>query len=262
MPRPNGYQSLHTSVIAGGQPFEVQIRTAEMHRIAEEGIAAHWKYKDGKLVADSKEDERISWLRHLVEWQQEMKDPADFMSTLKVDLYPEEVYTFTPKGKVITLPRDATPVDFAYAIHTEVGHNCVGAKINGRMVPLKTKLKNGDIVEISTQTGPQTQPRLAVLRQDVHALATRSVIGSPSRKAKRRSNWARGLRKGSAKVQDEPEGSSGERKAAGAPAGLRRRQDRRPAFLDRLRKDLRQADSCRAWFRMARAISRPKTNPV
>ena len=153
LPRPNGYQSLHTSVIAGGQPFEVQIRTAEMHRIAEEGIAAHWKYKDGKLVADSKEDERVSWLRHLVEWQQEMKDPDDFMSTLKVDLYPEEVYTFTPKGKVITLPRDATPVDFAYAIHTEVGHTCVGAKINGRMAPLKTKLKNGDIVEISTQTG-------------------------------------------------------------------------------------------------------------
>jgi GTP diphosphokinase / guanosine-3',5'-bis(diphosphate) 3'-diphosphatase len=153
MPRPNGYQSLHTSVIAGGQPFEVQIRTSEMHRIAEDGIAAHWKYKDGKLVAEKGEDERISWLRHLVEWQQEMKDSADFMSTLKVDLYPEEVYTFTPKGKVVALPRDATSVDFAYAIHTEVGHNCVGAKINGRMVPLKTKLKNGDIVEIVTQAG-------------------------------------------------------------------------------------------------------------
>jgi GTP pyrophosphokinase len=153
MPRPNMYQSLHTSVIAGGQPFEVQIRTAEMHRIAEEGIAAHWKYKDGKLIADDREDQRISWLRHLVEWQQEMKDPADFLSTLKIDLYPEEVYAFTPKGKVITLPRDATPVDFAYAIHTEVGHTCVGAKINARMLPLKTKLKNGDIVEIVTQPG-------------------------------------------------------------------------------------------------------------
>src|SRR6185295_4428479 len=153
LPRPNGYQSLHTSVIAGGQPFEVQIRTSEMHRIAEEGIAAHWKYKDGKLIADSREDRGISWLRHLVEWQQEMKDPADFLSTLKVDLYPEEVYTFTPKGSVITLPREATPIDFAYAIHTEVGHTCVGAKINGRMVPLKTKLKNGDIVEIVTQAG-------------------------------------------------------------------------------------------------------------
>ncbi|MBI4471254.1 MAG: bifunctional (p)ppGpp synthetase/guanosine-3',5'-bis(diphosphate) 3'-pyrophosphohydrolase [Acidobacteria bacterium] len=153
MPRPNMYQSLHTSVIAGGQPFEVQIRTAEMHRIAEEGIAAHWKYKDGKLVADDKEDQRITWLRHLVEWQQEMKDPEDFLSTLKIDLYPEEVYTFTPKGKVISLPRDATPVDFAYAIHTEVGNTCVGAKLNGRMVPLKSKLKNGDIVEIITQPG-------------------------------------------------------------------------------------------------------------
>jgi len=153
MPRPNMYQSLHTSVIAGGQPFEVQIRTAEMHQIAEEGIAAHWKYKDGKLVADDREDNRVSWLRHLVEWQQEMKDPADFLSTLKIDLYPEEVYTFTPKGKVVTLPREATPVDFAYAIHTEVGHSCVGAKINARMTPLRTKLRNGDIVEIITQPG-------------------------------------------------------------------------------------------------------------
>jgi GTP pyrophosphokinase len=153
MPRPNMYQSLHTSVIAGGQPFEVQIRTSEMHRVAEEGIAAHWKYKDGKLVADDREDQRVSWLRHLVEWQQEMKDPTDFLSTLKVDLYPEEVYTFTPKGRVVTLPRDATPVDFAYAIHTEVGHSCVGAKINQRLLPLKTRLSNGDIVEIVTQAG-------------------------------------------------------------------------------------------------------------
>ena len=153
MPRPNMYQSLHTSVIAKGQPFEVQIRTAEMHRVAEEGIAAHWKYKDGKLVADNREDQRVSWLRHLVEWQQEMKDPTDFLSTLKVDLYPEEVYTFTPRGKVVTLPSDATSVDFAYAIHTEVGDTCVGSKINGRLSPLKTRLSNGDIVEIVTQKG-------------------------------------------------------------------------------------------------------------
>ena len=155
MPRPNMYQSLHTSVIAKGQPFEVQIRTAEMHRVAEDGIAAHWKYKDGKLVADDREDQRVSWLRHLVEWQQEMKDPTDFLSTLKADLYPEEVYTFTPKGQVVTLPRDATPVDFAYAIHTEVGDTCVGAKINGRLLPLKTKVSNGDIVEIVNQAGHQ-----------------------------------------------------------------------------------------------------------
>ena len=151
IPRPNLYQSLHTSVIGPhGQPFEVQIRTEEMHRLAEEGIAAHWKYKDGRPLRQQ-DEERFAWLRHLVEWQQEMRDPGEFLSTLKIDLYPEEVYTFTPMGKVIVLPRDATPVDFAYAIHTEVGHHCVGAKVNGRIVPLKYRLRNGDIVEIVTQ---------------------------------------------------------------------------------------------------------------
>ncbi|HVA01795.1 MAG TPA: bifunctional (p)ppGpp synthetase/guanosine-3',5'-bis(diphosphate) 3'-pyrophosphohydrolase [Terriglobia bacterium] len=151
IPRPNLYQSLHTSVIGPhGQPFEVQIRTEEMHRVAEEGIAAHWKYKDGR-EATVQDAERFAWLRHMVEWQKEMKDSGDFLSTLKVDLYPQEVYTFTPKGKVIVLPRDATPIDFAYAIHTEIGAHCVGAKVNGRIVPLKSKLRNGDIVEITTQ---------------------------------------------------------------------------------------------------------------
>lgn len=151
IPRPNFYQSLHTSVIGPhGQPFEVQIRTEEMHRLSEEGIAAHWKYKDGKPITQQ-DEERFAWLRHLVEWQQEMRDPGEFLSTLKIDLYPQEVYTFTPKGKVIVLPRDATPVDFAYAIHTEVGHRCVGARVNGRIVPLKYRLRNGDIVEIVTQ---------------------------------------------------------------------------------------------------------------
>ncbi|MBI1984106.1 MAG: bifunctional (p)ppGpp synthetase/guanosine-3',5'-bis(diphosphate) 3'-pyrophosphohydrolase [Acidobacteria bacterium] len=151
IPRPNLYQSLHTSVIGPhGQPFEVQIRTEDMHRVAEEGIASHWKYKDGRPLAQQ-DEERFAWLRHLVEWQQEMRDPSEFLSTLKIDLYPEEVYTFTPKGKVIVLPREATPIDFAYAIHTEVGHRCVGAKVNGRIVPLKSKLRNGDIVEITTQ---------------------------------------------------------------------------------------------------------------
>jgi GTP pyrophosphokinase len=153
IPRPNLYQSLHTSVMGPhGLAFEVQIRTEEMHRIAEEGIAAHWKYKEGKkgLTAD---DQRITWLRQLVEWQREMRDPGEFMSTLKVDLYPEEVYTFTPLGKVIVLPRDATPIDFAYAIHSDVGNTCVGAKVNGRIVPLKYGLKNGDVVEILTQSG-------------------------------------------------------------------------------------------------------------
>jgi len=150
MPRPNLYQSLHTSVIAeNGTPFELQIRTEEMHKMAEEGIAAHWKYKDGPVSA--RDEQRLAWLRQVVEWQRDISDPSEFLSTFKIDLYPEEVYTFTPKGKVVILPRDATPVDFAYTIHTEVGHTCVGAKVNGRMVPLRHKLHSGDIVEILTQ---------------------------------------------------------------------------------------------------------------
>ncbi len=153
IPRPNLYQSLHTSVVGPhGQTFEVQIRTEEMHRIAEEGIAAHWKYKEGRK-GPAADDQRIAWLRHLVEWQRDVQDPAEFMSTLKVDLYPEEVYTFTPRGKVIVLPRDATPIDFAYAIHSDVGQTCTGAKVNGRIVPLRSGLRNGDIVEIITQQG-------------------------------------------------------------------------------------------------------------
>jgi GTP pyrophosphokinase len=153
MPRPNLYQSLHTTLIAeAGHQFEVQIRTEDMHRVAEEGIAAHWKYKAGDNVS-AKDEQRLAWVRQLMEWQREMSDPNEFMSTLKIDLYPEEVYTFTPKGKVVVLPKDASPVDFAYAIHTEVGNTTTGAKVNGRIVPLRTKLKNGDIVEISTQTG-------------------------------------------------------------------------------------------------------------
>src|SRR5580698_1397252 len=141
MPRPNFYQSLHTSVITeDGTPFEIQIRTEEMHKMAEEGIAAHWKYKDGPVSAQ--DEQRLAWLRQVVEWQRDVSDPSEFLSTLKIDLYPEEVYTFTPKGKVVVLPRDATPVDFAYSVHTEVGHTCVGAKVNGRMVPLRHKLKS------------------------------------------------------------------------------------------------------------------------
>src|SRR4051794_20571492 len=152
MPRPNFYQSLHTSVIAeNGTPFEVQTRTEEMHKIAEEGIAAHWKYKDGPVTAQ--DEQRLAWLRQVVEWQRDVSDPNEFLSTLKIDLYPEEVYTFTPKGKVVVLPRESTPIDFAYTIHTEVGHTCVGAKVNGRMVPLRHKLHSGDIVEILTQPG-------------------------------------------------------------------------------------------------------------
>jgi GTP pyrophosphokinase len=153
MPRPNGYQSLHTSVISErGFAFEVQIRTEEMHRRAEEGIAAHWKYKEGRVGA-GRDEQYFQWLRQLLEWQQEVRDPQEFLTNLKIDLYPEEVYTFTPRGQVKVLPKGATPVDFAYAIHTDVGHQCVGARVNGRMVPLRTRLGNGDIVEIMTNAG-------------------------------------------------------------------------------------------------------------
>jgi len=151
MPRPNLYQSLHTTVIHGGQAFEVQIRTQDMHRIAEEGVAAHWKYKDGKPTGD--DDQRILWMRQLIEWSQELQEPGEFLTTLKVDLSPNEVYAFTPKGRVLELPAGATPVDFAYAVHTEVGHQCVGAKINGQMVALRHEISSGDVVEILTQKG-------------------------------------------------------------------------------------------------------------
>ena len=153
MPRQNGYQSLHTSVMGpGGQAFEVQIRTEEMHRLAEEGVASHWKYKEGRK-GKSTEEQYVNWMRQLVEWQQEMRDPGEFMSTLKVDLYSDEVYVFTPKGKVVVLPRGSTPVDFAYSIHSDVGNACVGSKVNNRIVQLKYSLKNGDVVEILTQPG-------------------------------------------------------------------------------------------------------------
>ena len=151
-PLSNRYQSLHTTVIGhDGHPFELQIRTHEMNQIAEEGIAAHWKYKEGKLE-ENKDDKRFQWLRQLLEWQHEVKDPHQFLSNLKIDLYPEEVYPLTPKGEVITLPRGSTPVDFAYAIHTEVGNKSVGARVNGRIVPLKYKVNNGEMVEILTSS--------------------------------------------------------------------------------------------------------------
>lgn len=153
MPRPNGYQSLHTSVISDhGFPLEVQIRTEEMHRRAEEGIAAHWKYKEGR-VGDHHDERYFQWMRQLLEVQQEVRDPQEFLQNLKIDLYPQEVYIFTPKGEVRSLPRGATAVDFAFSIHTDVGNQCIGARINGRMVPLRTRLQNGDIVEIMTQAG-------------------------------------------------------------------------------------------------------------
>lgn len=151
LPKPNLYQSLHTTVVSErGLPFEVQIRTEEMHRIAEEGIAAHWKYKEGKVVG-GKDEEALRWLRHLLEWHQEVSDNRDFMNAVRVELYPDEVYAFTPRGDIKEFPRDATPIDFAYSIHTDVGHQCVGARVNGKLVTLRYKLKNGDIVEILTQ---------------------------------------------------------------------------------------------------------------
>ncbi|HEV8483669.1 MAG TPA: bifunctional (p)ppGpp synthetase/guanosine-3',5'-bis(diphosphate) 3'-pyrophosphohydrolase [Blastocatellia bacterium] len=157
IPRENFYQSLHTSVVGeGGQPFEVQIRTDDMNRVAEEGIAAHWKYKEGRRGTHTDEDEAFVWLKRLVEWQQEVKDSREFLDSLKLDLYPKEVYCFTPKGKVIELPRGATPIDFAFTIHTQVGLTCTGAKANGRIVPLRHQLRNGDVVEI--MTSPNSHP--------------------------------------------------------------------------------------------------------
>ncbi len=153
VPRPNGYQSLHTSVVSErGVPFEVQIRTEEMHQIAEEGIAAHWKYKEGRVGAD-RDEQYFAWLRQLLEIQQEVRDPHEFLQNLRIELYPEDVYIFTPKGEVRSLPAGATPLDFAYSVHSDVGNQCVGARVNGRMVPLRSKLSNGDIVEIVTQAG-------------------------------------------------------------------------------------------------------------
>jgi len=158
MPKSNGYQSLHTTVITHtGEPIEIQIRTQEMHRVAEFGVAAHWTYKEGGK--DASFDQKLSWLRSLLEWQNEVGDAESFLDTVKVDLFQDEVYVFTPKGDVLNLPSDSTPVDFAYRIHTEVGHRCIGAKVNGRMVPLDYALQNGEIVEILTSKGPHGPSR-------------------------------------------------------------------------------------------------------
>ncbi|HOK71952.1 MAG TPA: bifunctional (p)ppGpp synthetase/guanosine-3',5'-bis(diphosphate) 3'-pyrophosphohydrolase, partial [Bacillota bacterium] len=156
MPKSNMYQSLHTTVIGPrGEPLEIQIRTWEMHRTAEYGIAAHWRYKEGGGGGDF--EDKITWLRQILEWQKETRNGTEFVETLKVDLFSDEVYVFTPRGDVKTLPAGSTPIDFAYSVHTDVGHSCSGARVNGRMVPLNTKLATGDIVEIITsksQAGP------------------------------------------------------------------------------------------------------------
>ncbi|MDF2523336.1 MAG: (p)ppGpp synthetase SpoT/RelA [Clostridiales bacterium] len=152
MPKPNMYQSLHTTLIGPqGQPFEVQIRTWDMHRIAEVGIAAHWKYKQGQTGSNDM-DNKLAWLRQLLDWQKEMRDADEFMETLKIDLFTDEVFVFTPKGDVVSLPVNSTPIDFAYAIHSAVGNKMMGAKINGRIVQLDYKLKNGDIIEVLTSS--------------------------------------------------------------------------------------------------------------
>jgi len=158
LPKPNMYQSLHTAVIGPGrQRIEIQIRTHEMHRVAEFGIAAHWKYKERLSGGvDPKDAERFGWLRELADYQQSLKDPVEFVESVKIDLFPDEVYVFTPKGDVRVFPRGATPIDFAYGIHSEVGHHCSGARVNGQIVPLRYKLKNGDVVEV--MTSPNQQP--------------------------------------------------------------------------------------------------------
>jgi GTP pyrophosphokinase len=151
MAKANGYQSLHTTVIGPyGERVEVQIRTEEMHRVAEEGIAAHWRYKEGKVDGFSKSDQQFAWLRQLLEYQHEVRDPKEFLDTVKLDLFSDEVYVFTPKGDVKAFPRGATPIDFAFAVHTDIGQRCIGARVSGRLVPLKYELQNGDIVEIVT----------------------------------------------------------------------------------------------------------------
>ncbi len=151
IPKPNMYQSLHTTVMSGtGEPFEIQIRTAEMHRIAEYGIAAHWKYKEGLEASQGDMESRLSWLRQMMEWQRDLSDPKEFMDSLKIDLFTNQVFVFTPEGEVIDLPLGSTPVDFAYKIHSAVGNKCVGAKVNGRIVPLNFQLSNGQIIEVLT----------------------------------------------------------------------------------------------------------------
>ncbi|MFQ5457018.1 MAG: RelA/SpoT family protein [Myxococcota bacterium] len=158
LPKANGYQSLHTAVIGPyGERMEVQLRSREMNRIAEEGIAAHWRYKEGRSGKggsqdEQKDDERFAWLRQLLEWQRDLQDPSEFLDTVKIDLFPDQVYVFTPRGEVRRFPKGATPIDFAYAIHTDVGNRCSGAKVNGKLVPLRHQLRNGDIIEILTST--------------------------------------------------------------------------------------------------------------
>jgi GTP pyrophosphokinase len=189
MPKFNMYQSLHTTVIGpAGRPLEIQIRTEEMHRTAEYGIAAHWRYKEGGR-ADEAFDERLSWLRQMLEWQTELKDPREFMEALKIDLFEDEVFVFTPKGDVVSLRRGSTPIDFAYMIHTEVGHHCVGAKVNGSIVTLDYELQMGDRVDILTNKSSwPSRDWLNVVRTS----SARSKIRSYFSKASREDDLVKG----------------------------------------------------------------------
>lgn len=193
MPKSNGYQSLHTTVMTRGYPLEIQIRTFAMHEVSEYGFAAHWKYKEaGKSVgAKGDYDKKLSWLRQVVNLQQELSDPQEYVEALKVDVFSDEVFVFTPRGDVIDLPKGSIPLDFAYRIHTEVGNHCVGAKVNGRLVPLEYKLKNGDIVSIITNkanNGPSPDWLNIVASSE-----TRNKIRSWFKKARREENIARGM---------------------------------------------------------------------
>ena len=193
MPKSNGYQSLHTTVICRGYPLEIQIRTFAMHKVSEYGVAAHWKYKEaGKSVGVTREyDQKMSWLRQMVSLQHELDDPREYFEALKVDVFSDEVFVFTPKGDVVDLPKGSIPIDFAYRIHTEVGHHCVGAKVNGKIVPLEYKLKNGDIVSIITNksnSGPSRDWLNIVASSE-----TRTKIRSWFKKQRKEENIARGM---------------------------------------------------------------------
>lgn len=193
MPKSNGYQSLHTTVMTRGYPLEIQIRTFQMHQVSEFGVAAHWKYKEaGKgATAGKAMDQKMNWLRQMVNLQQELSDPKEYFEALKVDIFSDEVFVFTPKGDVVDLPKGSIPIDFAYRIHTEVGHHCVGAKVNGKLVPLEHKLKNGDIVSVITNkanNGPSRDWLNIVASSE-----TRSKIRSWFKKEKREENIERGL---------------------------------------------------------------------
>ena len=240
MPKFNRYRSLHTTVIGPeGTPLEIQVRTREMHEEAEYGIAAHWLYKRGKGKQD---DEWLAWVKSLMDWQQDEADPREFMKTFRTDLFDDEVYVFTPKGEVKTLPQGATPIDFAYAVHTDVGHKTVGAKINGRIVPLHYRLKNGDFVEILTSKSGRGPSRDWMSPRGVLARAQQDPAVVPARDARRdRGEGPRAARQRAEGAEPAVPQAAGLR---GARAGDPR--DRLPQGRGLLRRARRGASSSRA----------------